>query len=412
MAQKKKKNRRIRAVYFDYSLLACVIILLFFGLVMLYSASAYEAANDAAVQYDGMYYFHHQLQSDVIAFALCLIVIFFDYHRFLKLSPVFYLFSLILMAMVKFTPLGVEVNGARRWLNLGPVSFQPSEFAKVAIILFLPFLIMRMGRKVKTLRGVAALALVSLLPAAEAYVFTENLSTAVIIGLIAFVMIFLAYPRTKPFVIAVAVVVLFVAMFLFYVRAHLTSSSSFRMRRILSWLQPEQNMDTGGYQVLQGLYAIGSGGFFGKGLGNSTQKLATIPEAQNDMIFAIICEELGLFGAVLVLILFAYLLYRIIVIAMNAPDLYGTLIAAGVFTHVSLQVILNICVVLNLIPTTGVTLPFISYGGTSVLFLMMEIGLVLNISRNIRFRDEDAGSGVSEKQGSRNRITRTAGTIS
>jgi cell division protein FtsW len=171
-------------------------------------------------------------------------------------------------------------------------------------------------------------------------------------------------------------------------------------------------MDTGGYQVLQGLYAIGSGGFFGKGLGNSTQKLATIPEAQNDMIFAIICEELGLFGAVLVLILFAYLLYRIIVIAMNAPDLYGTLIAAGVFTHVSLQVILNICVVLNLIPTTGVTLPFISYGGTSVLFLMMEIGLVLNISRNIRFRDEDAGSGVSEKQGSRNRITRTAGTIS
>lgn len=399
----------MRPVYFDYSLLACVIILIFFGLVMLYSASAYEAANDAAVKYDGMYYFRHQLQSDIIAFALCFIVIFFDYHRALKLSPGLYLISLVLMAMVRFTPFGIEVNGARRWLGAGPVSFQPSELAKVVVILFLPYLIMMMGRNLKTRRGVVALIVVSLLPAAEAYAFTENLSTAVIIGLIAFVMIFLAYPKTKPFVFVVLAVVTIVVLFLLYVRAHLTSSSSFRMRRILSWLQPEQNMDTGGYQVLQGLYAIGSGGFFGKGLGNSTQKLATIPEAQNDMIFAIICEELGLFGAILVLILFAYLLYRIIVIAMNAPDLYGTLIAAGVFTHVALQVILNICVVLNVIPTTGVTLPFISYGGTSVIFLMMEIGLVLNISRNIRFNDESAGAGVTENTGSRGNISRIAG---
>ena len=394
MKQKKNKTRRVRPEYFDYSLLACVIILIFFGLVMLYSASAYEAANDAGVQYDSMYYFHHQLQSDIIAFVLCLIVIFFDYHMTLKLSPFFYLLSLLLMAMVKFTPMGVEAYGAKRWLNLGPVSFQPSELAKVAIIIFLPYLMMMMGRNLHTPRGIGMLVFVGALPAVEAYVFTENLSTAVIIALIAFVMIFLASRKTKPFVIALLIVAAFVVLFLVYVNINLTNSSDFRMRRVLSWLQPENNMNTGGYQVLQGLYAIGSGGIFGKGLGNSTQKLATIPEAQNDMIFAIICEELGLFGALLVLILFAYLLYRIIVIAMNAPDLSGTLVAAGVFTHVALQVTLNICVVLNVIPTTGVTLPFISYGGTSVLFLMVEMGLVLNISKNIRFSGDVAGNGV------------------
>ena len=138
---------------------------------------------------------------------------------------------------------------------------------------------------------------------------------------------------------------------------------------------------------MQALYAIGSGGFFGKGLGNSTQKLATIPEAQNDMIFSIICEELGLFGAILVLLLFGYLLYRLFFIAQNAPDLYGTLVVSGIFIHISLQVILNVCVNLNLIPTTGVTLPFVSYGGTSVIFTMIEIGLALNVARHIRLQE-------------------------
>ena len=136
--------------------------------------------------------------------------------------------------------------------------------------------------------------------------------------------------------------------------------------------------------MLQGLYAIGPGGFFGEGLGNSVQKLTNIPEAQNDMIFSIICEELGLFGAILLLLLFGYLLYRLFFIAQNAPDLYGTLIVSGIFAHIALQVILNVCVVLNVIPTTGVTLPFVSYGGTSVLFLMGEIGVALSVARQIR----------------------------
>ena len=145
-------------------------------------------------------------------------------------------------------------------------------------------------------------------------------------------------------------------------------------------------MSDGGFQVVQGLYAIGSGGFFGKGLGNSAQKMI-IPEVQNDMILASICEELGVFGAIIVLLLFAILLYRLLFIAQNAPDLYGSLIVTGIFAHIALQVIFNVCVVLNLIPTTGITLPFISYGGTSILFLMAEMGIALGVSSRIRFEE-------------------------
>lgn len=145
-------------------------------------------------------------------------------------------------------------------------------------------------------------------------------------------------------------------------------------------------MSDGGFQVVQGLYAIGSGGFFGKGLGSSAQKMI-IPEVQNDMILAIICEELGVFGAIIVLLLFAILLYRLLFIAQNAPDLYGSLIVTGIFAHIALQVIFNVCVVLNLIPTTGITLPFISYGGTSILFLMAEMGIALGVSSRIRFEE-------------------------
>ena len=151
------------------------------------------------------------------------------------------------------------------------------------------------------------------------------------------------------------------------------------------WLHPEEYADTWGYQTIQALYAIGSGGFFGRGLGNSIQKLGSVPEAQNDMIFSIICEELGIFGGLIVLMLYAYLLYRLFFIAQNAPDLFGSLMVSGIFIHIALQVILNIAVVVNLMPNTGVTLPFISYGGTSILFLMAEMGLALSVARQIKF---------------------------
>ena len=159
---------------------------------------------------------------------------------------------------------------------------------------------------------------------------------------------------------------------------------AYQMKRIHVWLDPTQYAQEGGYQVLQGLYAIGSGGLFGKGLGESIQKLGFVPEAQNDMIFSIICEELGLFGAVSVILIFMFMIYRCMVIANNAPDLFGAMLVVGVMAHIAIQVILNIAVVTNTIPNTGITLPFISYGGTSVLFLMIEMGLVLSVSNQIK----------------------------
>ena len=200
-------------------------------------------------------------------------------------------------------------------------------------------------------------------------------------------MIFVAHPDTKWFVGVGSVIAAVVGIAVAYMGMTMTTSDNFRIRRILSWLHPEENMSGGGYQVMQSLYAIGSGGFFGKGLGNSAQKLGTIPEAQNDMIFSIVCEELGVFGGVLLILMFLYLLYRLFFIAQNAPDLYGTLVVSGIFAHIALQVILNICVVINLMPTTGITLPFVSYGGTSIMFLMMEIAIALSVSRRIRFKD-------------------------
>ena len=224
-----------------------------------------------------------------------------------------------------------------------------------------------------------------LLAAFLTYYFTENLSTAVIIAGISFILLFIVHPKARPFVVIIAVGVVLLLIAAFVVLPRLTANpENFRVRRILVWTNPEAYADEGGYQVMQGLYSIGSGGFFGKGLGNSTQKLESLPEAQNDMIFCIICEELGIFGALIVVLLFVFLLYRLFFIARNAPDLLGSLIASGIFVHIALQVVLNIAVVTGTIPTTGITLPFVSYGGTSILFLMGEMMVALSISRQIR----------------------------
>jgi len=200
---------------------------------------------------------------------------------------------------------------------------------------------------------------------------TNNLSTAVIILGIAVLMIFVSSPRYLPFVWIVLAGSGFLGIFL--------SMESYRLERLAIWRHPEEYEK--GYQTMQGLYAIGSGGLFGRGLGNGLQKLGFVPEAQNDMIFSVICEELGLVGAWLVMILFALLLWRLMVIATHAADLLGALTAAGILGHIAIQVVLNIAVVTNTIPNTGITLPFISYGGTSVLFLLAELGLALSVSR-------------------------------
>ena len=377
------KGQFSKRKFYDYNLLAVIIILICFGLVMLYSTTAYTAemrhAND-------MYFFLRQLRNSAICVAFAILLsVFADYHILWKLSGAVYIVAIILMALVRFSPLGIELNGSKRWLNLG-IQFQPSEIAKLAVICFIPVVIIKMGKNFRGFKSVAVTFLLGAVQGIGAYVLTDNLSTGIIITAITVIIIFAAHPKTWPFLLTFAVMAAAVFIFVFAVKHMDVSSGSFRMRRIMIWLDPEKYQSSGGYQIMQGLYALGSGGFFGKGLGNSTQKMGFLPEAENDMIFSIICEELGIFGALIVIVLFGYLIYRLFFISRNANDKYGSLMACGIFSHIALQVILNICVVTNIIPTTGITLPFISYGGTSILFLMLEMAVALAISRDIIFR--------------------------
>ena len=370
--------------YYDYNLIAVMILLVGFGLVMLYSTSSYAAG----IQYSNdMYLFRKQALFAILSLGFAIAFSMLDYHLLWRFSAVIYAGALVLMTLTR-SPLGLKVNGARRWIRVGFLSFQPSEAAKIAVIVFIPMLIVRMGRHFRGWKAVAVPLSAGALQALFAYVFTQNLSTALIIMMISFTIIFIAYPKSWPF-IAAAVVVTVLTAILVYCISKGYIHGSFRVTRILVWLNPEQYPQEGGYQTMQALYALGSGGLFGKGLGNSTQKLGALPEAYNDMIFSIICEELGVIGGVIVIMLFIYLIYRLFFIASNAEDLYGALMVSGIFAHISIQVILNICVVLNVIPTTGITLPFISYGGTSVTFLMMEMAIALSVSSRIRFKQTE-----------------------
>lgn len=368
--------------YFDYGLLAVLIFLMCFGLVMLYSTSAYRALIDYG---DSMHYFKRQLIFGTLGFLIMYVTSLIDYRYYIKLGKAIYIFSVFAMALVQ-TPLGKEVNGAKRWIQLPfDQQLQPAEIAKIAVILFIPVVICKLGTEIKTWKGVITVFGWGGFSAACVLFLTENLSTAIIVAGITYAMIVIVHPKSKWFVSVAAAGVVVAIVGARFLGMAMETSGNFRLRRILVWLNPEKYASEGGYQLMQGLYAIGSGGFFGKGLGNSAQKMV-IPEVQNDMILSIICEELGVFGVIMVLVIFGLLIYRLVYIARNAPDMYSSLVVTGIFAHISLQVILNVCVVTNLIPTTGITLPFISYGGTSIIFLMIEMGIALGISRKIKLR--------------------------
>ena len=225
----------------------------------------------------------------------------------------------------------------------------------------------------------------AIVPCLMVMVITQNMSSAIIIFGIVYLMLFIASSDVRPYILFALGAVGFAVFIVFLVDKNIIPAEiSFRLSRIKAWLNPEAYASGKGYQTLQALYSIGSGGIFGKGLGQSTQKLGFVPEAQNDMIFSIICEELGLFGAIAVIFIFVILIWHIMAVANNAPDLFGSLLSVGVMGHFAIQVVLNIAVVTNTIPNTGITLPFISFGGSSTLFLLAEIGLVLSVSRSIK----------------------------
>ena len=348
---------------YDDTLLVTVLVLVIAGLVLLTSISAY---NGNVKFHDSFYYLKKQGFATGLGLVGMAVVSRIDYHRWIPLAVPGYLLSILLgVAVLLF---GEEYNGSKRWLSLGPVSFQPSDFAKVAVIVFLSWLIEKNIKKMGKFKSIV-LTMLTILPIVG-LVGASNLSTAIIILGIGAVMIFTASPKYLQFFWMIAGGAGFMTIFL--------ALESYRLERIAIWRNPEKYEK--GYQTLQGLYAIGSGGLFGRGLGNSVQKLGFLPEAQNDMIFSIICEELGLVGAGILIGVFLILIWRFFVIAAKAEDLTGALIATGAMAHMMIQIILNIAVVTNSIPNTGITLPFISYGGTSVVFLLLEMGLVLSVS--------------------------------
>lgn len=380
----KRGARKNQESFSDYTLLFIVLFLLAFGLVMLYSTSAY----DANLTYnDSTYLFRKQIFSTLAGLVVLFIVSHLPYHIWERFAVIGYGVSVALVLLI--IPFGIEANGAKRWLRVFGISLQPAEVAKLAMILFLAYLICKMGRNIRTMKGFLVVLGAAAPISGLIYVITRNLSSAIIIMGIAVVMLFVACPDYKRFIILGLVGIAGVAgiVFLIVKMSESGSVGSFRGERILAWLDPEAYASGKGFQTLQALYAIGSGGILGKGLGQSMQKLGFLPEAQNDMIFSIICEELGLFGAIAVLMMFILLIWRCMIIANNAPDLFGALLVVGVMGHIAIQVILNVAVVTNTIPNTGISLPFISYGGSSVMFLLAEIGIVFSVGRGIRLKD-------------------------
>ncbi|SNU05259.1 cell division protein FtsW [Lachnospiraceae bacterium] len=362
----KRKSLFIRGTYFDYPSLFFVVFLVCFGLVMVYSASSFVANRDYG---NSAHYVLRQFFFAILGFVMMFVVSKIRYQTYRGLTWVMYVAELVLLILVFIV--GQSTNGSTRWIYIGPIGFQPSEIAKMVIVFYMAHACSTRVNALKSIKGTAEV----MLPAVIfiGIIAIENLSTAIICAGIMVCIWWVVTPKIRYlFVVMIAGAAALPLLIML---------QSYRSDRITAWLHPEEAEN--GYQTMQGLYAIGSGGFFGRGLGQSIQKLGFIPEAQNDMIFSIICEEMGILGAVGLIVVFLMLIWRFKFIAEGAPDRYGSLIVVGVISHVSIQVLINMCVVTNLIPNTGVTLPFISYGGTSLVFLLIEIGIVLSVSRQI-----------------------------
>lgn len=361
-----------KQMFFDYTLIFVVFFLVMFGLLMLYTASIYTSD-----------FFVKQCKVSLLGIVVMFIFARVDYHLYArKWMPAIIAGGAVLSVLMIWSPLGVALNGARRWIGVGPITVQPAEIFKIAIILVNAFLITKFNKNMHKAKVLGFFLFITAFSFLLILVLGQNLSSAIIVAMITVLMVFVACPTYKPFVITGGLGLIVAGIFV-YCCLTIDGFAGFRGERIIAWLQPERATDPDMiFQSTQALYSIGSGGLGGKGLGGGTQKMI-LPEAMNDMIFAIICEEMGMVGAFFVLVMFAMLLYRLMFIAKNSKDLLGGMIATGVFVHFMVQVILNIGVVTGLLPPTGVTLPFISYGGTALILLMAEIGIALNVSRQI-----------------------------
>ena len=350
---------------------------------MIYSASSYTAGIKFK---DSAYFVKNQLKYMVVGFFVLIVMVVIPYKIWIKTACIWYGASVALSALVFV--IGRQAHGSKRWIAVGPIRFQPSELVKFSIILFITYYLIRFkddfysSNRKDMEKRLGILFLLVCVPVL--LVAVSNLSTAIIIFLIAFSMSYMGTSNRRLFAGGIVAIAGMLAGAKPFVRfLYSKGFRNYRIMRLLVWAEPEKFSRDGGYQVVQGLYAIGSGGIFGKGLGQGMQKFF-IPEAQNDMIFSIIVEEFGLVGVLMILAIFAFIIRRMLIIAFSVKDLGGRYIVIGVVIHLSLQVILNIAVVTGVMPNTGVSLPFISYGGSSIVVLLAEVGLVLSVAGTIK----------------------------
>ena len=355
----------------DYTVLILVLILVMFGLVMVFSSSYYYAMTDSHFN-DKFFFFNRQLRWAVVGFVAMVLCMSINTEFFRRISILAYIAIVGILGVVLVV--GVATKGSQRWLEVLGTSFQPSEFAKFIIIIFMSGYVIK-NRNL--LNGNFIMFLKCAFPVILAFILiaTENLSTGIVVMVVGLMIMFVASNKVMNFVVfGLMGIVGFIVLVLI---------EPYRRARITGWLDPWSDPSDSGYQIIQSLYAVASGGLFGPGIGQSRQK-TFIPESYNDIIFAIICEELGLVGAVVVIMLFALLIWRGIKIAMTAKDKYSSYAATGITTMIAIQVIMNIAVVTNSMPNTGMPMPFISYGGTSLVVMMASMGLLLNISRDCK----------------------------
>lgn len=364
----------------DFPLLIVILILVALGLVMVLSASSPSALAESA---DSYAYFKKQAIAIIIGFIGMYVLSKFNYDFYKKFYKIIYILSVLILFLVLLPkPIGVASNGARRWINLG-MQIQPSEITKLGLIIWVAGYYSDPKNKIEGLWGACLKPVIAvLIPIAILYFVQNHLSAGIVIAGITAIMIVMSGCQLKYIAQLLGLGIVGVAAVFPFIQNKL--SGGFRGGRVSAWLNPWENPTGTAYQTIQGLYAIGSGGLFGVGLGESKQKYLYIPEAHNDFIFAIIAEELGFIGCAIVLALFGALIVRGVVIAIRSKDTFGSLIAIGITSLIAIQVILNIAVVTNSIPNTGISLPFFSYGGSSMVILLASMGVLLNISKTAK----------------------------